>query len=96
VPRIRKISDSNFEREAVSLSVGSSGTPEEFRFRIQTGSGALPASCTMGTDVLSQDLKRVRGVTLTTHPHLVPRSRMSMSYLFSPPQAPAWRVVVQL
>jgi hypothetical protein len=25
-------------------------------------------------------------VTLTTHPHLVPRSRMSMSYTSSPPQ----------
>jgi hypothetical protein len=30
--------------------------------------------------VLSPGLKRKRGVTLTTHPHLVPRSRMSRSY----------------
>jgi hypothetical protein len=29
--------------------------------------------------------KRSRGVTLTTHPHLVPRSRISMSYTCSPP-----------
>jgi hypothetical protein len=29
--------------------------------------------------VLSPGLKRGRGVTLTTHPHLVPRSRMSRS-----------------
>jgi hypothetical protein len=37
-------------------------------------------------------VKRGRGVTLTTHPHLVPRSRMSRSY--SPlPQAPLWHVV---
>jgi hypothetical protein len=29
-------------------------------------------------------VKRGRGVTLTTHPHLVPRSRMSRSYTSSP------------
>jgi hypothetical protein len=34
--------------------------------------------------VLSPGVKRDRGVTLTTHPHLVPRSRMSMSYTSSP------------
>jgi hypothetical protein len=31
-------------------------------------------------------------MTLTTHPHLVPRWRMSRSYTSSPPQAPPWRV----
>jgi hypothetical protein len=36
---------------------------------VQTGSGAHPASCTMGTGV-----KRGRCVTLTIHLHLVPRS----------------------
>jgi hypothetical protein len=35
---------------------------------VQTGSGAHPASCTMGIEVLSPGLKRSRGVTLTTHP----------------------------
>jgi hypothetical protein len=34
--------------------------------------------------VLSLGLKRGRGVTLTTHPHLVPRSRMSRIYTSSP------------
>jgi hypothetical protein len=53
---------------------------------IQTGSGAHPASCTMGTGVLSPGVKRGRGVTLTTHPHLVPRSGMSRSYTSSPPK----------
>jgi hypothetical protein len=33
--------------------------------------------------VLYPGLKRCRGVTLTIHPHLVPRSRMSRSYIFS-------------
>jgi hypothetical protein len=37
--------------------------------------------------VLSPGVKRGRGVTLTTHPHLVPRSRMSGSYISSPPSA---------
>jgi hypothetical protein len=32
-------------------------------------------------------LKRGRDVTLTTHPHLVPRSRISRSYTSSPPSA---------
>jgi hypothetical protein len=38
---------------------------------VQTGSGAHPASCTMGTGVLSPRPKRGRGVTLTTRPRLV-------------------------
>jgi hypothetical protein len=37
--------------------------------------------------VLSPGVKRDRGVTLTTHPHLLPRSWMSWSYTFSPPCA---------
>jgi hypothetical protein len=37
--------------------------------------------------VLSPGLKRGRSVTLTTHPQLVPRSRMSRSYISSPPSA---------
>jgi hypothetical protein len=53
---------------------------------VQTGSGAHPASCTMGTGVLYPGLKRGWGVTLTTHPHLVLRSRMSRSYTSSPPK----------
>jgi hypothetical protein len=36
--------------------------------------------------VLSPGLKRGRGVTLTTHPHPVPRSKMSRSYTSSPPK----------
>jgi hypothetical protein len=37
--------------------------------------------------ILSPGVKRGRGVTLTTHHHLVPRSRMSRSYISSPPSA---------
>jgi hypothetical protein len=42
--------------------------------------------------VLSPGVKGDRGVTLTTHTHLVPKSIMSRSYT-SPPKAPPWRVV---
>jgi hypothetical protein len=38
----------------------------------------------MGTKGTSPGVKRGRDVTLTTHPHLVPRSRMSRSYTSSP------------
>jgi hypothetical protein len=38
---------------------------------VQTGSEAHPASYPMGTGALSLGVKRGRGVTLTTHPHLV-------------------------
>jgi hypothetical protein len=41
---------------------------------VQTGSGAHPASCTMGTGGPFPGVKRGRGVMLTTHPHLMPRS----------------------
>jgi hypothetical protein len=41
----------------------------------QTGSGVHPASCTMGTGgVLSPGVERGRGMMLTSHPYLVPRS----------------------
>jgi hypothetical protein len=51
---------------------------------VQTGSRAHPASYTMGTEGPFPGAKRGRGVTLTTKPHLVPRSRMSRSYSSSP------------
>jgi hypothetical protein len=54
---------------------------------VQTGSGAHPSSCTMGTGGPFLGVKRGRGVTLTTHPHLVPRSRTSRSYTTLPPSA---------
>jgi len=47
--------------------------PVEARFSapVQTGPGAHPASCTMGT-VSLPEVKSGRGVTLTPHPLLVP------------------------
>jgi hypothetical protein len=52
---------------------------------VQIGSGSHPASCTVGTGGPFPGVNRCRGVTLTTHPHLVPRSRMSRSYTPLPP-----------
>jgi hypothetical protein len=52
---------------------------------VQSGSEAHPVSCAMGTGGPFPGAKRGRGVTLTTHPHLVPRSRISRSYSSSPP-----------
>ena len=49
--------------------------PGEARFSaVQTGPGAHPASCTMGTGSFS-GIENGRGVTLTPHPLLVPRSK---------------------
>jgi hypothetical protein len=59
-------------------------------FCIQTSSEAHPASYPVGTGVLSWGIQRYRGVTLTTHPLLVPRPRMNRIYTSSPHLAPAW------
>jgi hypothetical protein len=55
---------------------------------IQIGSEAHPASCPMGTGGAFPGVKRGRVVTLTTHPHLVPRSIMNRTFTSSPP----WRL----
>jgi hypothetical protein len=51
---------------------------------VQTGSEAHPASCTMGTWGPFPGAKRGRGADHS--PRLVPRSRMSRSYTFTPPK----------
>jgi len=62
------------------LRAGRSGDriPVRARFSapVQTGTWALPASCTMATESF-QGAKSGRGVTLNPHPLLVPRSRKS-------------------
>jgi hypothetical protein len=52
---------------------------------VQTGSVAHLAFCTMGPRGLSLGLKSSQGVTLTTYPHLHPKSWMRRSYTFSHP-----------
>jgi hypothetical protein len=54
-----------------------------FSAPVQTGLGAHPASCTMGTGS-SPGVESGRGVTLTPHPLLVPRSKNRVElYLYS-------------
>ena len=64
----------------IATGYGLDGPGIEFRWGakfstpVQTGPGAHPASCTMGT-VSFPRVKSGRGVTLTPHPLLVPWSR---------------------
>jgi len=52
-----------------------------FSAPVQTGPGAQPASCTMGTESFP-GVKSGQGVTLTPHPLLVPWSRKSRAHLY--------------
>jgi hypothetical protein len=57
---------------------------------VQTGSGAHPASCTMGPGSFPGGggvLKCVRGVLLTTHPLLAPRA-WTIRAILNPPLGP--------
>ena len=63
------------------------GFGARFSTPVQTGPGAHPASCTVGT-VSFQEVKSGRDVTLTPHPILVPWSRKSRAI----PLLPLWAV----
>jgi len=52
---------------------------------VQTGPGAHPASCTIGTGSFL-GVKSGRGVTLTLHPLLVPLVMKEYSYTSTPPK----------
>ena len=54
---------------------GSNPDGARFSVPVQTGSEAHPASCTMGTGFFP-GVRCGRGVTLTPHPLLVPRSKI--------------------
>jgi hypothetical protein len=78
---------------ATELRVGRSGDriPVEARFSapVQTGPGVHPASCTMGTGSFP-GVKYGRGVLLTTHPLLVPRSWKSRAIPLPTLWGPHW------
>jgi hypothetical protein len=62
-----------------------------FSVPVQTGPGAHPASCTMGNGSFP-GVESGRGVTLTLHPLLVPRSKNRVElYLYSS-QGPSWPI----
>ena len=54
-----------------------------FSAPVQTGPGAHPASCTMGTESFPE-VKCGRGVLLTTHPLLLPKSWKSRAIPLPP------------
>jgi hypothetical protein len=80
------VSDYGLNDRAIGVRFLAGETNFSSSLCVQTGSGAHPASCTIGTGGPFPGAKRGRGVTLTTYPHLVPRSTMSRSYIFSPPK----------
>jgi hypothetical protein len=53
---------------------------------VQTGSGAHPASCKMGTEGPLPGAEARPGRDADHSPHVVSRSRMSRSYISSPPK----------
>ena len=75
-------------RYSDQLRAGRSGDriPVGARFSapVQTGPGAHPASCTMGTGSFP-GVKSGRGVTLTPYPLLVPLVMKEQSYTSTPP-----------
>jgi hypothetical protein len=81
------VSDYGLDDRAIEVRYPTGAEDFSSSLCVQTSSGAHPASYPMGTGVLSPGVKCGRGVTLTTHPHLVPRLRMSRSYTSSSPCA---------
>jgi hypothetical protein len=67
---------SDYGLDDLTIEVRSPAEAKDFSsiLCVQTGFEAHPASCTMGTGVLSSGVKVGRGVALTTHPRLVPKS----------------------
>jgi hypothetical protein len=69
------VTDYGLEDRAIEVRSPAGAKDFSSSLFVQTGSGAHPASCPMGTGgPFSGDIKPGWGVTLTTHPHLVPRS----------------------
>jgi hypothetical protein len=66
------VSDYGLDDQAIEVRSQTEGTDSSSSLCVQTGSGAHPVQWVPG--VLSPGVKRGRGVTLTTHPHLEPRS----------------------
>jgi hypothetical protein len=79
---------SDYELDDRAIEVRSPEGAKEFSSSlcVQTGSGAHPASCTMGTGGPFPWAKARPGRD-ADHPNLVPRSNMSRSYTPLPPSA---------
>jgi hypothetical protein len=79
------VSDYGLDGRAIGVRSPAGAKDFSSNLCVQIGSEAHPASCAMGTGGPFPGAKRGRGVTLTTHPHLVPWSGMSRSYTSTPP-----------
>jgi hypothetical protein len=77
------VSDCGLDDQAIGVRLSAGAKDFSSNLCVQSGSGAHPAPCTMGTGGPFPGAMRDRGVTLTTHPNLVPRSRMNRSYTSS-------------
>jgi hypothetical protein len=73
------VSDYGLDDRAIGARLSTGAKDFSSNLCAKTDSEAHPASCTMGTESPFPGVKRSRGVTLTTHLHLVLRSRMSRS-----------------
>jgi hypothetical protein len=74
------VSDYGLDDRAIGVQFPAGSKDFSSNLCVQTGSGAHPASCTMGTGVLSPGVKCDRGVTLTTQElYLLPPPSASMA-----------------
>jgi hypothetical protein len=64
------VSDYRLDDRAIEVRSSSEGNNFSSSLCIQTDCEAHPASCPVGTGGPFPGVKRGRGVTLTTHPHL--------------------------
>jgi hypothetical protein len=69
------VSDYRLDEQATEVWSPAGAKDLSSYFCVQTGSGAHPTSCPIGTRAPFLGANRGWGVRLTTHPHLVPRSR---------------------
>jgi hypothetical protein len=84
VSSVSIVSGYGLDDRAIEVRYPAEANDISYSLCVQTGSRAHPASCTMCTGGHFPGVKRGRGVTLITHPHLEPRSSMSRSYNLSP------------
>jgi hypothetical protein len=68
------VSDYGLDDRAIGFRSPTGAEDFSSNLCVQAGSGAHPASCTMSTGDPFPGARRGHGVTLTTHPYLVPRS----------------------
>jgi hypothetical protein len=78
------VSDYRLDEQAIKVQSVAEAKDFSSNLCVQAASGAHPASYPMGPGGPFPVVKCSWGMTLTTHPHLVLRPRMSRSYTSSP------------